>query len=175
VELPAYDRYSVYSIYSVYLQREARPMRATAKHEPLVSDGKEIEQLYEVIRRGKAKLVGRDGRARLLSHSLRSFLIELIGLLNEGKAAYIVRNQAKLTTVEAAAMLGVSRQFLVNILEEGKIPYHLVGTHRRIYAQDLLAYKSKRDQNRRTALRDLAKEEAAEGLYDRIPAAGDAD
>jgi excisionase family DNA binding protein len=69
----------------------------------------------------------------------------------------------------------VSRQFLVNILEEGKIPYHLVGTHRRIYAQDLLAYKSKRDQNRRTALRDLANKEAAEGLYDRIPAAGDAD
>jgi excisionase family DNA binding protein len=150
-------------------------MRATAKHQALVSDGKEIEQLYEAMRRGKAKLVGPDGHARHLSHSLRSFLLELIGLLNEGKPAYIVRNQARLTTVEAAAMLGVSRQFLVNILEEGKIPYHLVGTHRRIYAQDLLAYKSKRDQNRRTALRDLANKEAAEGLYDRIPAAGDAD
>jgi excisionase family DNA binding protein len=150
-------------------------MRATAKHQALVSDGKEIEQLYEAMWRGKAKLVGPDGHARHLSHSLRSFLLELIGLLNEGKPAYIVRNQARLTTVEAAAMLGVSRQFLVNILEEGKIPYHLVGTHRRIYAQDLLAYKSKRDQNRRTALRDLANKEAAEGLYDRIPAAGDAD
>ncbi len=163
-------------------------MAATAKHEasPLqnveerkvpISDGdrQEIEQLYDAMRRGKAKLVGPDGQARLLPHSLYSFLVELIGLLNEGKSVYIVQNQANLTTVEAAAMLGVSRQFLVNILVKGEIPYHLVGTHRRIYAQDLLAYKSKRDQDRRKILRDLAKEEAAKGLYDQIPAAGDAD
>ncbi len=163
-------------------------MAATAKHEasPLqnieeqkvpISDGdrQEIEQLYDAMRRGKAKLVGPDGQARLLPHSLYSFLVELIGLLNEGKSVYIVQNQAKLTTVEAAAMLGVSRQFLINILVKGEIPYHLVGTHRRIYAQDLLAYKSKRDQDRRKILRDLAKEEAAKGLYDRIPAAGDTD
>jgi excisionase family DNA binding protein len=139
------------------------------------SNPQEIEQLYDAMRRGKAKLVGPDGQARLLPQSLYSFLVELIAFLNEGKSAYIVQNQANLTTVEAAAMLGVSRQFLVNILEKGDIPYHLVGTHRRIYAQDLLAYKSRRDQDRRKALRDLAKEEAAEGLYDRIPAAGDAD
>jgi excisionase family DNA binding protein len=127
------------------------------------------------MRRGKAKLVGSDGQARLLPHSLNSFLVELIGLLNEGKSVYIVQNQAKLTTVQAAAMLGVSRQFLINILVKGEIPYHLVGTHRRIYAQDLLAYKSKRDQDRRKILRNLAKEEAAKGLYDRIPVPGDAD
>lgn len=163
-------------------------MAATAKHEasPLQNieeqrgpisddDRQEIEQLYDAMRRGKAKLVGSDGQARLLPHSLNSFLVELIGLLNEGKSVYIVQNQAKLTTVQAAAMLGVSRQFLINILVKGEIPYHLVGTHRRIYAQDLLAYKSKRDQDRRKILRNLAKEEAAKGLYDRIPVPGDAD
>lgn len=156
---------------------EASPLQNIEEHKVLISDGdrQEIEQLYDAMRRGKAKLVGPDGQARLLPQSLYAFLVELIGLLNEGKSVYIVQNQAKLTTVEAAAMLGVSRQFLVNILEKGEIPYHLVGTHRRIYAQDLLAYKSRRDQDRRKALRDLAKEEAAEGLYDRIPAAGDAD
>ena len=137
----------------------------------LVSDGdrQEIEQLYEAMRRGKAKLVGATGEAQLLPDSLHSFLVELIGLLNEGKSVYIVQNQAKLTTVEAATMLGVSRQFLINVLERGEIPYHLVGTHRRIYAQDLLAYKAKRDGHRRTILRELAQREADEGLYDRIP------
>lgn len=138
-------------------------------------DRQKIEQLYDAMRRSKAKLVGPDGQARFLPHSLYTFLVELIGLLNDGKSASIVQDQATLTTVEAAATLGVSRQFLVNILEEGEIPYHLVGTHRRIYAQDLLAYKSRRDQNRRKILRGLAKAEAAEGLYDRIPAAGDGD
>ena len=103
-----------------------------------------------------------------------SFLIELIGLLNEGKSVYIVQNQAKLTTVEAAAVIGVSRQFLVNLLEKGEIAHHMVGTHRRIYAQDLLEYKAKRDETRKKALSELAKAEAAEGLYDRRPSADEA-
>jgi len=115
-------------------------------------DQQEIKQLYEAIRRGKAKLVGPNGEARPLPDSLYSFLVELIGLLNEGKSVYIIQNQAKLTTVEAAAMIGVSRQFLVNLLETNEIPYHMVGTHRRIYAQDLVQYKAKRDENRKKVL-----------------------
>src|SRR5277367_519239 len=131
------------------------------------TDRKEIEQLYEAIRKGKAKLVRPDGEARLLPDSLYSFLVELIGLLNEGKSVYIIQNQAKLTTIEAAAMIGVSRQFLVNLLEKNEIPYHMVGTHRRIYAQDLIQYKAKRDESRRLVLDNLARKEAEEGLYER--------
>jgi excisionase family DNA binding protein len=134
-------------------------------------DQQEIKQLYEAIRRGRAKLVSPNGEARPLPDSLYSFLVELIGLLNEGKSAYIIQNEAKLTTIEAAAMIGVSRQFLVNLLEKNEIPYHMVGTHRRIYAQDLIQYKAKRDENRRRVLDNLAKKEAEEGLYDRAPCA----
>jgi len=100
---------------------------------------------------------------------LYSFLVELIGLLNEGKSVMIVQHQANLTTTDAANMLGVSKQFLVNLLENGDIPYHLVGTHRRIYAQDLFRYKAARDSNRNKLLRDLAVAEAEEGIYDLIP------
>ena len=132
-------------------------------------DQQDIMDLYNAMRRGKAKLVGPDGDVKKLPDSLYSFLIELIGLLNEGHCVYIVQNQSKLTTVEAATMLGVSRQFLVNLLEKGDIPYHMVGTHRRIYAQDLMLYKAKRDGKRRSILKDLVKSELAEGLYDQIP------
>jgi excisionase family DNA binding protein len=96
-------------------------------------------------------------------------------MLNAGKPVSIVQNQAKLTTIEAAAMLGVSRQFLVNLLQKEEIPYHMVGTHRRIYAQDLLKYKAKRDEQRHAILRKLAQTEAAQGLYDKIPAVLDED
>jgi excisionase family DNA binding protein len=136
-------------------------------------DRKEIEQLYEAIRMGKARLVGPD--ARLLPGSLSAFLVELIGMLSAGKPVSIVQNQAKLTTIEAAAMLGMSRQFLVNLLKKEEIPYHMVGTHRRIYAQDLLKYKAKRDEQRHAILRKLAQTEAAQGLYDKIPAVLDED
>jgi excisionase family DNA binding protein len=79
-----------------------------------------------------------------------------------------------LTTLEAANMLGVSRQFLVNLLEKDEIAYHLVGTHRRIYAQDLFRYKAERDKGRHKLLRDLAVAEAEEGLYELNPPSVDA-
>jgi excisionase family DNA binding protein len=138
-------------------------------------DRKEIEQLYAAFRRGKAKLVGPSGEARLLPDSLYSFLVELIGLLNEGKSVMIVQNQAKLTTMEAASLLGVSRQFLVNLLEKGDVPYHMVGTHRRIYAQDLFQYKVQRDGRRHKVIRELAQAEAKEGIYDQEPCSVDED
>jgi excisionase family DNA binding protein len=158
-------------------------MKATARSDNLLKshggrqesrivegDREEIGQLYEAVRSGKARLVSAAGEAQLLPDSLHSFLVKLVRLLNDGKSVYIVQNEAKLTTVEAAAMLGVSRQFLINLLEKGEIPYHLVGTHRRIYAHELLAYKARRDSHRRRILGELAQREAAEGLYDRIPA-----
>lgn len=135
----------------------------------LEKDQREVEQLYEAIRRGKAKLVGPDGEVRILPDSLHSFLVTLIGLMSQGKCVYIVQNESKLTTVEAATMLGVSRQFLVNLLERGAIPHHMVGSHRRMYAQDVLHYKAKRDIQRRKTLDDLVMAEAAEGIYDRVP------
>jgi excisionase family DNA binding protein len=102
----------------------------------------------------------------LLPDSLYSFLVELIGLLNEGKSVMIVQNQATLTTIEAASLLGVSRQFLVNLLENGEIPCHMVGTHRRMYAEDLFRYKAQRDGRRHKEIRELARAEAKEGIYD---------
>src|SRR5258708_13951502 len=141
--------------------------RDNAQQSP-VSEGdrEEIAKLYQVVRRGKARLVRASGEAQLLPDSLHSCLVKLIRLLNEGRSVYIVQNEAKLTTVEGAAMLGVSRQFLINVLERGEIPYHLVGTHRRIYSHELLAYKARRDGHRRKILGELASQEAAEGLYE---------
>ena len=128
-------------------------------------DQQEILKLYERMRRSKAKLVGPDGHGVNLPDSLYTFLCRLLADLFEGKSVSIVQRRAELTTVEASTMLGVSRQFLVDLLEKGDIPFHKVGTHRRIYFKDLLAYKTKRDGARRKVLDDLVDAEVDEGLY----------
>lgn len=145
-------------------QREAELPLAISE-----ADQRQVLELYQKIQRSRAKLVGPDGKTQNLPVSLYEFLVKLIADLCEGQSVAIVQNDAQLTTVEGARMLGVSRQFLIKLLERGDIPHHMVGTHRRIYVRDLLAYKAKRDSNRRKILDDLTRAEAEEGLYDLEP------
>lgn len=133
-------------------------------------DQEEMLKLYERVRRSQASLVGPDGHSASLPDSLYAFLCRLLADLAEGKSVSIVQSQAELTTIEASTLLGVSRQFLVNLLEKGDIPHHKVGTHRRVYVRDLLAHKATRDGFRRKVLDDLVREEVDQGLYDIVPA-----
>ena len=74
-----------------------------------------------------------------------------------GEMITFVPYGAELTTKEAADLLNVSRPFLISLLDERKIAHHKVGTHRRIRASDVLAFRAKRDAERSSALSDLQK------------------
>jgi excisionase family DNA binding protein len=132
-------------------------------------DQRDIQALYQKIARSQAKLVGPDGRSQRLPVSVYQFLVQLIADLQSGKSVSIIQSEATLTTVEAANVLGVSRQFLVKLLDTNEIPHHKVGTHRRVYMRDLLKYKAHRDGRREKVLDDLVEAEVEEGLYDRQP------
>jgi excisionase family DNA binding protein len=65
-----------------------------------------------------------------------------------------------LSTTEAAEILNVSRPYVVKLLDQGLIPcVATAGNHRRIQRVDLLAFKERKDADRRR----LADELAAEG------------
>ncbi|SRR6056297_255406 len=86
------------------------------------------------------------------------FLSHILDLMAQGKAISIIPSDTEVTTQQAADMLNVSRPHVVKLLEEKEIPFHRVGTHRRIKLQDLEAYREKMEHEREEALTELAQQ-----------------
>ncbi len=91
-------------------------------------------------------------------------LLDLFGSIAAGHAVSVVPIQAELTTQQAADMLNVSRPFLVGLLEKGEVPFHKVGTHRRVRLGDLIAYKQREHEARHQVLDELARQGQELGL-----------
>jgi len=85
-------------------------------------------------------------------------LAEMLSVMAEGQAVTIVPVQTELTTQQAAEVLGVSRPFLIKLLDSGEISHRLVGTHRRVLLKDILEYRRQTDRHRETTLEELAAE-----------------
>lgn len=90
-----------------------------------------------------------------LPPALGQLMLDMLSHVARGEMITFVPYGAELTTKEAADILNVSRPFLVKLLEEEKLPHHKVGTHRRVRASDVLAFKSHRDRERKAALEKL--------------------
>ena len=75
-----------------------------------------------------------------------------------GDAVTVVPVAAEVTAQQAAEILGVSRPFLIRLVDDGKLACRLVGTHRRIPLVDLLAFKQANRAERRAIAAELTAE-----------------
>jgi len=139
------------------------------------TENRQIRELNRMLQRGAPALVGAGGERLELPEAVYRLLKEIVRNMQLGRAIVLVPENEQLTTQRAADLLGVSRPYLIRLLESGELPYHKVGSHRRIYLRDLIAYQKRRDAERKAALNRIAREAFESGLYERtaVPEAGE--
>jgi excisionase family DNA binding protein len=155
-----------------YNRLEGAPMANAVLDPILIPNGQreQVRQLKALLQKdGKAYLVGKGGEPALeLPDAVYSLLLRILQGLQDGKAISVVPITQDLTTQQAASFLGVSRPFFVKLLESGKLPYHMTGSHRRVYLRDLTTYKEQRDRERLGAIDRIAQFEEDAGIYDKV-------
>ena len=135
--------------------------------DPSQMDSGAIAELSGVLASpGHVALIDEAGHRVELPAPLFDFFARMVQAMEEKKTVLLMSEDEAFTTQAAANHLGVSRQHLVDLLEAGTIPFHKVGTHRRVYFRDLVAYERARDTDRRHALDALANAIDEAGLYD---------
>lgn len=115
------------------------------------------------------ELTGADGSAVALPAELRSVLTTVVTAMRRGQAVTLAPLGQRLTTQQAADLLGISRPTLIKLLDANKIPYETPGRHRRIRLNDLLAFQAERRDEQRRVLRELTQDAQDLGLYDAPP------
>lgn len=142
-------------------------MNTTDRLDASLLDPAELNRLADlVIREDRPALVGREGIRIDLPDPIFHLLVRVIRTMREGRAIVLLPEDETYTTQAGANFLGMSRRFFVDLLEKGEIPFHHVGTHRRVYLKELLAYQRNRDQARRGNLTGLFNEVDKAGVYD---------
>jgi excisionase family DNA binding protein len=100
-----------------------------------------------------------------LPQDVLTMLLRILGHLANGDAVTVLPVQAEVTAQQAAEILGVSRPFLIRLVDEGKIACRRVGTHRRIPLQDLMDFKRQNKAERRAIAAELTAEAQEQGFY----------
>ncbi|MBD2750407.1 helix-turn-helix domain-containing protein [Microvirga sp. BT688] len=105
-----------------------------------------------------------DGKVLTLPRAATHLLHHLLTEMAQGNAVTIIPVHAELTTQEAADHLNVSRPYLVKLLNDGKIPFRMVGTHRRVKFSDLEAFRKQAEEARGVAMDELAAQSQELGM-----------
>ena len=136
-------------------------------------DSPNLQLVSQLLRQGEPALVGPHGERATLPGPLLDLLRSIVANLERGHSLVVMPEEQHLTTQRAAGLLGMSRPYLIRLLDQGEIPYHRVGKHRRVALHHVLAYARLRSE-RRSALDKMARDAFDAGLYGDTPPAGGA-
>lgn len=143
-------------------------MTATLMREPIAAarrDDSVLRKIDEELEEGTLTLTTSEGEQIRLPQALRDLLVQCVHELRRGNRVSLVPVGRSLTTQQAAEMLNVSRPYLVRLLGAGELPFEMVGTHRRLRIEDVLAYRKARSERRRELFRALNQNADELGIY----------
>lgn len=103
--------------------------------------------------------IGKNGNSMSVPTKAVGFFYEIVDSMAYGKSITVLTSDLLISTQQAADILHFSRPHVVKLLEEGKIPYQKVGTHRRMKLTDVVEYEREFRKIQDRAL-DLLTEEA---------------
>lgn len=92
-------------------------------------------------------------------------LMRILGSMAAGQPVMVIPDHAELTTQQAADLMNVSRPHVIKLLDEGKIQYRLVGTHRRVEAASVREYLAHARVRQRAAADQLSALTEEMGIY----------
>nr|WP_232212536.1 helix-turn-helix domain-containing protein [Actinomyces sp. oral taxon 849] len=111
-----------------------------------------------------------NGETIELPSAAAEALQQAVDAMRRGLAVTVAPQDQRLTTQEAADMLGISRSTLVRMLEAGEIPFEKVRRHRRLFLTDVLEFRERQRRAANEALSDMVTDAQAVGDYDEDPA-----
>ena len=101
--------------------------------DPSLLPPEDLDRLAEMVfEEERPALIGREGVRIDLPDPIFHLLVRTVRAMQEGKCVFLLPEDETFTTQAAASYLGMSRQFLVNLLDQGASPHHRVGTHRMV-------------------------------------------
>lgn len=102
--------------------------------------------------------IGDDADVLELPAEAVKLLRDILAAIASGERVSVLTQHAELSTFEAAAILNVSRPYLIKLLDEQHIPSRKVGSHRRVRLDDLMAYKERDDRARQEVMNQLIQD-----------------
>ena len=79
-------------------------------------------------------------------------LLKILHEMASGHSVHVIPDRAAIGNGDIADLLNCSRPHAIKLLDEGRIPSHRLGTHRRAQLQDVMAYREEHYQARKAIL-----------------------
>ena len=98
--------------------------------------------------------------------NLISVLASIVQSMQQNDELLLLSRHRVMTTQEAADFVGVSRQYMVRLMDSGVIACDRTGKHRRVRLSDIVAYQQHRAATGKAAMDSMTDMMVEAGVYD---------